>query len=87
MNNLLVVTSQVVVDEDLHAYIDAELSPDRRAVVARYLLARPEISQRVEEYATQRDMLIAALSGPVNEEIPPQLDLQRLIRERWRQVD
>jgi anti-sigma factor RsiW len=87
MNNRWAVTSEVVVDEDLHAYIDSELSPGRSAAVARYLSARPEIARRVEEYVAQRDMLHAALAGPANEAVPPQLDLRRLIRERQEQVE
>jgi anti-sigma factor RsiW len=50
--------------------------------VVRYLLAHPEIARRVEAYATQRDMLRAALAGLASEPIPPLLNPQRLIRQR-----
>jgi anti-sigma factor RsiW len=87
MNNRWVVRSEAVVDQELHAYIDAELRPDRREAVTRYLSANPEIAQRMEEYAAQRNMLIGALAGLASEQIPPQLELQRLIRERRELVE
>jgi anti-sigma factor RsiW len=86
MNNLWVLTSQVVAEEDLHAYIDGELSQDRRVAVAQYLSACPDVARRVDAYAAQRDLLRAELAGPAKETVPPQLDLKRLIGERRKQL-
>jgi anti-sigma factor RsiW len=71
-----------VTEDDLNAYMDRELAPGRHSAVGRYLLAHPDVARRVEAYVAQRETLRAALAGPAIEPIPPQLDLQLLIRER-----
>lgn len=75
-------TGRPVTGDELHAYVDSQVAPDRSPAVVRYLLAHPEIARRVEAYATQRDMLRAALAGLASEPIPPLLNPQRLIRQR-----
>jgi anti-sigma factor RsiW len=87
MNDVGVIAGQGIAEEDLQAYIDGVLSQDRRVAVTQYLLAHPDVAERVDAYAAQRDMLRAALADPAKETVPPQLDLKRLIRERRKQVD
>jgi anti-sigma factor RsiW len=87
MNKRWVATCEAVSDADLHSYLDAELGRDRSVAVAQYLLAHPDVASRVDAYAAQRDMLRAALAGPANETVPPELDLKRLLRERREQVE
>jgi anti-sigma factor RsiW len=87
MHKRWVATCEAVSDADLHSYLDAELSRDRSVAVAQYLLAHPDVARRVDAYAAQRDMLRAALAGPANETVPPELDLKRLLRERREQAE
>jgi anti-sigma factor RsiW len=82
MSDLRDETGRPVTGDELHAYVDSQVAPDRRPAVVRYLLAHPESARRVEAYATQRDMLRAALAGPASEPIPQRLRPQLLIRQR-----
>lgn len=71
-----------VTEEDLHAYVDHLLPPERAAEFARYLQDQPEIAEKVAAYTAQRDGLRAALASLAAEPIPPQLGLQMLIQQR-----
>jgi anti-sigma factor RsiW len=73
---------QPVPEDDLHAYVDNRLDPDRRAAVARFLAANPDASVRVTAYSAQRDGLRAALAKVAETPLPPGLDLRALIRQR-----
>ena len=44
-----------IAQEDLHAYVDGQLTPTRRAAVQRYLQANPEEARRVAAWTAQRD--------------------------------
>jgi anti-sigma factor RsiW len=69
-------------EEELHAYVDGQLEPERQPDVVRYLHDHPDLARRVAAYRAQREALRAAL-GPVAEEpIPSSLDLQLLIQQR-----
>ena len=80
-------------EDDLHAYVDAVLDPARRAEVEDYLARHPDVAGRVQGYVRQRAALRAALQPVVEEPVPPELDLARLIAARrsrpparWRAV-
>jgi anti-sigma factor RsiW len=73
-----------IAEEDLHAYVDGLLDPERRAAVERYLQTNTETAERVAAYAAQRQELRAALSGRVRDPIPPNLNLARLLEDRLR---
>ncbi|MDZ4843172.1 MAG: anti-sigma factor [Hyphomicrobium aestuarii] len=56
-------------EDDLHAYVDEQLDPDRRREVEAYLAANPEVRRRIDAYgsdiaALRRDAG-AAFSSPV----------------------
>jgi anti-sigma factor RsiW len=72
-------------EEDLHAYVDNQLDPDRRAEVARRLAEDPVVSERVAAYRKQREELRAALADLPFAGVPPHLDLQGLIAARLAQ--
>jgi anti-sigma factor RsiW len=72
----------LVIDEDLHAYVDRQLAPDRLPVVERYLKDHSESARRVGAYVTQREALRAALAGPAKEPIPPRLNPYLLAQNR-----
>lgn len=60
-------------EDELHAWIDGRIAPDRRAAVEAWLAAHPEQRSRLDAYRTQdavlRGALDAAVSGPVPERL------------------
>lgn len=72
----------VISEEDLHAYVDGRLDPERRAVVEAYLREAPDAAARVAEDIAQRRALRAALGPIAAEPLPPSLNLSRLVEER-----
>ena len=73
-----------ITEDDLHAYVDETLEPERRAKVASYLDDHPEVAQRIAGFAGQRDLLRAALAPIADEPIPAELNLARMIENRRR---
>jgi anti-sigma factor RsiW len=69
-------------EEELHAYVDDRLEPERQASVSRYLQEHPDLARRVVAYRAQREALRAALGPVAAEPIPALLDLQSLIQQR-----
>jgi anti-sigma factor RsiW len=74
--------ASAIADDDLHAYVDGRLPPERRAAVARQLQGQPEAAERVAAYAAQREALRAGFASVAAEPVPPRLDLESLIAER-----
>ena len=71
-----------VIDEDLHAYVDGQLAPDRRRAVERHLRHQSGAAQRISTYIAQREALRAALAGPAGEPVPARLDPHLLCRHQ-----
>lgn len=71
-------------EDDLHAYVDGALPPDRRSEVERFLAANEDAKRRVAGFTAQRAALRAAFASIAAEAIPPELDLARLIEQRRR---
>jgi anti-sigma factor RsiW len=69
-------------EEELHAFVDERLDPERQPAILRYLQDHPDVAQRVATYRAQRDALRAAFGAIATQPIPPRLDLQNLIQER-----
>jgi anti-sigma factor RsiW len=67
-----------IAEEDLHACVDAALDPARRAEVDHYLKHHPDVAQRVQAYAQQREALRATFAPIAEEPIPPELNLSNL---------
>jgi anti-sigma factor RsiW len=76
--------SRPVSEEDLHAYVDKLLEPDRQAEIAAYLADHPDAAQRVAAYSAQRELLRSTLASIADEPLPPQLDLSRIVENRHR---
>jgi anti-sigma factor RsiW len=74
--------SRPIAEEELHAYVDDQLEPERQAAVLRYLQEHPDISRRAAAYRAQREALRAAFGGVASEPIPPRLNLEALIQQR-----
>jgi anti-sigma factor RsiW len=75
-----------ITEDDLHAYVDRVLEPERQAEVAAYLDEHPDVARRVSAFSDQRSLLRAALAPIADEPLPPQLHLSRMIesrRRRW----
>lgn len=82
-----------ITENDLHAYVDGALDPERRAFVDRYLAEHPVDTARVAAWERQNATL-SALYGHIGEEpVPSRLDVHRLAsalmtlrrRQPWRQ--
>lgn len=73
-----------IAEEDLHAYVDRQLPPERGPAVERYLEDNPEEARRIAAYAAQREALRAAFAIRGAEPLPPQLNMVRLIEARLR---
>ena len=76
---------QPIAEEELHAYVDDQLAPERRSVVQSYLQAHPDAARRVSDYQEQRTVLRMVFGGVADEPIPPRLDLDLLIQQRLAQ--
>lgn len=71
-----------ITEDDLHAYVDQALEPERRAEVACYLGDHPDVARRVAAFADQREQLRGALASVADEPLPAELNLSRIIESR-----
>ncbi len=78
------MSNRPITEDDLHAYVDQLLEPERRAEVMAYLDAHPDVARRVAAFSDQRDLLRGALAPIVYEPLPPELNLSRIIENRRR---
>jgi anti-sigma factor RsiW len=76
------MTNRPITEDDLHAYVDGVLEPERRAEVAAYLDGHPDVAKRIAGFADQRELLRKALAPIADEPLPPQLNLSRIIESR-----
>lgn len=72
-----------VTEEDLHAYVDGALQPERQRRVKAYLGTHPEAAARVAAWQRQKGALHAAFDPVLDEPIPPRLQDIRAPRP-WR---
>ena len=77
-----------VSEDELHAYVDGELPPDRRAVVEAWLATHPEDAARVNAWRAQAELIQSRYGGPAHEAIPPRLSIERLARldRKWNRL-
>ncbi|TWA98351.1 anti-sigma factor family protein [Bradyrhizobium stylosanthis] len=73
-----------ITEDDLHAYVDEALEPERRAEVASYLADHVDVAERVAAFAAQREQLRDALASIADEPLPAALSLSRIIESRKR---
>ncbi|MFG1421758.1 anti-sigma factor family protein [Roseixanthobacter liquoris] len=78
------MSSRPITEDDLHGLIDGSLDPARHAEVSAWLDAHPEVAGRIARYGEQRDMLRAAFAPVIEEPVPTELDLSRMIADRRR---
>lgn len=78
------MSSRPITEDDLNGFVDHTLDPARRAEVSAWLQAHPEMASRIAVYGEQRDMLRDAFAPVIEEPVPTELDLSRMIEERRR---
>ena len=64
-----------VTEAELHAFVDAQLTPERQREIEAWLANRPEAAQRVESYRAQKRELRACFDPVLDEALP-----QRVLR-------
>jgi len=69
-------------EDDLQAYQDRRLPPERAVVVEAYLAAHPDVAQRFRRYAEQEAQLAAALTAKLEEPIPSRLRIAAVAARR-----
>ncbi|HZW13010.1 MAG TPA: anti-sigma factor [Noviherbaspirillum sp.] len=67
------MSSSPITEIDLHAHVDGQLDPARRAEVEAYLAAHPEAAAQVQAWRTQNQLLHAAYDKVLNEPVPLRL--------------
>jgi anti-sigma factor RsiW len=74
-----------VTEDELHAFVDDELPPERRGDVEAWLATHPEDAQRVQAWRAMADALHARYDSIANEPVPKRLEIERLVRQprRW----
>ncbi|MDR3535727.1 MAG: anti-sigma factor [Acetobacteraceae bacterium] len=78
------MTMRPITEEDLNAYVDRLLDPEREAALEGYLAQHPEVAQRVAGYQRNDAALRAAFEPIAEEPVPPELSLARLMERRRR---
>lgn len=69
-----------VTEDELHAYVDGELPPERRADVEAWLAAHPEDAERVRSWRAMAELLHARYDAVAHEPVPQRLEIERLVR-------
>ena len=78
------MSNRPISEDDLHAYVDRALEPEREAEVAAYLRDHPDVAKRVADYSDQRCWLRSALAPFAEEPLPSQLNLSRIVQGQRR---
>jgi anti-sigma factor RsiW len=76
-----------ITEGDLHAYVDGQLPPSRRAEVEAYLAARPDDMQRLQAYREQNAALRTLFNPVLDEPVPARLSQPPAARpwhQQWR---
>ncbi len=69
-----------VTEDELHAYVDGELSVDRQEAVAAWLAAHPEDAALVASWRAQSEAIRAHFCAVAEEPVPERLNLDYLTR-------
>jgi len=74
-----------VTEDELHAFVDNELPPERRGDVEAWLATHPEDAERVQSWISMAEELHARYDSVVNEPVPKRLELERVVQQprRW----
>jgi anti-sigma factor RsiW len=74
-----------VTEDELHAYVDDELPPERRGDVEVWLASHPDDAERVHSWRAMAEALHARYDSVANEPVPKRLELDRLMQppRKW----
>jgi anti-sigma factor RsiW len=61
-------------DDELHAYVDGQLAPQRRREIEAWLATQPAVAARVTQWQRDAEQLRAALAGTLAEAPVPRFD-------------
>jgi anti-sigma factor RsiW len=70
-----------VTEDELHAYVDNELPPERRGEVEAWLAAHPDDAERVQSWRAMAEALHARYDAVADEPVPKRLEIERLVRQ------
>jgi anti-sigma factor RsiW len=75
----------LVTDDEIHAYVDGELPPERRKTVEVWLATHPEDAARVASWRAHAELIRVRYGGVARNPVPSHLDLDRLARaeRKW----
>jgi len=76
------MTKRPITENDLQAFVDNALGPERRHDVAEYLLTNGEAAARVSAYERQASALRAAMDPVAHEPVPSRLNLSSIAAGR-----
>jgi len=76
------MTDQMISEDELHAYVDGELPPDRRGAVEAWLATHADDAARVAAWRAQAEIIRKRYGGVANEVPPKRLQVERLTRSR-----
>jgi len=71
-----------VTEDELHAYVDGMLPPDRKRAVEAWLTTHPDAAARVAEWRAQADAVRMRYGAIPEEPVPPRFDIGKLARPR-----
>ncbi len=78
------MTMSEVTEQELHAYVDGALGPDRRRAVQAYLAAHPDAAAKVAAWQRQKQALHALFDPVLDEPVPDRLRRLARTRRPWR---
>lgn len=67
------MSKYTITDDELHAYVDGQLTETRRAEIAAYLVNEPQTAERVRAYQAQNQGLRDLFNPVINEPVPGRL--------------
>jgi anti-sigma factor RsiW len=64
-----------VTEDELHAFVDNELPEERRGDVEAWLVAHPEVAERVESWRAMGEALHVRFDAVADEAVPKRLEI------------
>ena len=74
------MNSPIPTEDELHAYVDGRLSPDRREAVQAWLRTHPQEAARAQDWKRDAEALRAAWASDLEAPVPEALSADRLRR-------
>ena len=72
-----------ITEDELHAFLDGELPPDRVADVEAWLASHPEDAARVAAWRSQAELIQRRYGGVGHEPATSRFEIDRLTRASW----